>query len=612
MNICGVTLGFNFSGFQLIYVCVACFMWICSLLFSLEYMKHYENKKRYYIFMIATWFATVGVLASTNFLTTFIFFEIMSFTSYLLVIHEETPGPMRAGETYLAVAVIGGMVMLMGLFLLYDALGTLSFDGLDAVAKFALESGQTTEGRLFAAGLCILFGFGAKAGMVPLHIWLPKAHPIAPAPASALLSGILTKAGIFGAIVISVNLFFENVTWGVMMATIGIVTMFLGALLGVFSVNLKRTLACSSVSQIGFITLGIGMICLLGPENALASRGTFLHMLNHSMIKLLLFSAAGVVYMNLHHLELNDIRGYGRKKPLLLVLFAIGAASISGVPGTSGYISKTLLHESIVEFIEHAEHIGLEKLAGLFHVYEIVFLITGGMTLCYMLKLFICLFIGKNANPALQAKYDEKTKYMSVLSSACLIAPAALLTVMGITAYRTMNLMAEIARFFLHGYAAEHEVHYFVWTCIKGSCISVTVGLVLYFLVVDKLLIKKKKNGDLVCAEYVDAWPKKLDLEELVYRPLIKLLLSPGIFKYIDALPDKTAEFFSQVAFKQWNKESKRFSFKSWYHESSGGKALKSFHEAYLSARDSMSFGLLLAAGGLAIFLIYMLINWVA
>ena len=133
--------------------------------------------------------------------------------------------------------------------------------------------------------------------MFPLHIWLPKAHPVAPAPASALLSGILTKSGVFGILVIARNLFRADVAWGDAVLFLGVVTMVLGAVLAVFSVDLKRTLACSSMSQIGFILVGVAMQGLLSGENALAAWGTILHMLNHSLIKLVLFVAAGVVYM---------------------------------------------------------------------------------------------------------------------------------------------------------------------------------------------------------------------------------------------------------------------------------------------------------------------------
>ena len=180
--------------------------------------------------------------------------------------------------------------------------------------------------------------------------------------------------------------------------------MFGGALLAVFSVDLKRTLACSSMSQIGFILVGVGMMELLGTENALAVRGTILHMVNHSMIKLILFMAAGVIYMNLHALNLNEIQGFGRRKPLLKGIFLAGALSIGGIPGFSGYISKTLLHESIVEYaIELSAH---GEPSRWIHAVEWVFLITGGMTLAYMTKLFVAIFIEKH--PFEQEKYKKK------------------------------------------------------------------------------------------------------------------------------------------------------------------------------------------------------------
>ena len=176
------------------------------------------------------------------------------------------------------------------------------------------------RGSLYVAGGCALVGFGAKAGMFPLHIWLPKAHPVAPAPASALLSGILTKSGVFGVLILCRYLFWTELPWNTVVLALGVVTMVLGAVLALFSVDLKRTLACSSMSQIGFILVGTAMQGFLNGENALAAWGTVLHMLNHSLIKLVLFVAAGVVYLGTHSLNLNDIRGWGRNKPVLKVL----------------------------------------------------------------------------------------------------------------------------------------------------------------------------------------------------------------------------------------------------------------------------------------------------
>lgn len=279
-------LSFEADGFRALYALIAAFMWFCTTAFSEEYLGHYRNRNRYYLFTLLTCGATVGVFLSAELLTTFIFFEIMSFTSYVMVIHDENPSAMRAGQTYLAVAVLGGMVMLMGLFLLRTLTGTLAISQLkDACAALPKEKRPT----LYLAGALMLFGFGAKAGMYPLHIWLPKAHPVAPAPASALLSGILTKAGIFGVLVLSCQVFLHDKAWGIAILTLGVLTMFTGAVIAVFSINLKRTLACSSVSQIGFILVGVGMQCLLGEENTLAVWGTELHMINHSLLKLVLF-----------------------------------------------------------------------------------------------------------------------------------------------------------------------------------------------------------------------------------------------------------------------------------------------------------------------------------
>lgn len=431
------------DGFRVLYGCIAAFMWMMTGIFSREYFAHYRNRNRYYFFYLLTLGATLGVFLSGDFYTTFIFFELMSLTSYVWVVHDEKPAAMKAGEIYLAIAIIGGLVMLMGLFLLYDAAGTLRMSELYTAVAAVSAQKQT---QLYAAGLCMLFGFGAKAGMFPLHIWLPKAHPVAPAPASALLSGILTKTGVFGVLAVCTEIFRYDPQWGKLVLYLGVITMFGGALLAVFSIDLKRTLACSSMSQIGFILVGAGMLELLGEENALAVRGTILHMVNHSIIKLVLFMAAGVVYMNLHQLDLNDIRGFGRRKPFLKGVFLMGALSIGGIPGWSGYVSKTLLHESIVEYTEELAVHG-EPLLWI-HAIEWLFLFTGGMTIAYMTKLFIAVFVEEH--PVRQKEFDEKKYYMNGESIFALLTPAVLLVLMGFFPYLTMNRIADQARGFLH------------------------------------------------------------------------------------------------------------------------------------------------------------------
>lgn len=522
-EICGLGMTFTLEGFRIIYGVVAALMWMMATLLSKEYFAHHENRNRFYLFLLLTLGATMGVFLSADLFTTFIFFEIMSFTSYVWVAQEENAPSLRAAATYLAVAVLGGLVMLMGLFILYHEFGTL-----DMASLRTLADGMEDRRVLYSAGVCMLVGFGAKAGAFPLHIWLPKAHPVAPAPASALLSGILTKTGIFGVLVVSCGLFLHDVKWGVLILTIGVLTMFGGALLAVFSIDLKRTLACSSMSQIGFIMVGIGMQGLLGHHNELAVHGTLLHMVNHSMIKLVLFLAAGVIYMNAHALDLNKIRGFGRKKNALKVIFLIGALTIGGIPMFGGYISKTLLHESIV-------HYGS---AFAIKAVEYIFLFSGGLTLAYMTKLFVAIFVEENADEELQKKYDAKKVYMNLESKIALGGSALILFVWGLFPHAIMDKVAALGQEFMYLHEEGHAVHYLAWVNLKGAVISIIIGSIVYLFFIRKVLMR---NNEQHVKQYVNIWPVWLDLEDVIYRPLLLKILpvvTGVIFRVFDSVLD--------------------------------------------------------------------------
>ena len=489
-GLCGLGLSWTLDGFRRIYAVVCAVLWAGTLCFSEEYFAHYHRRNRYYFFNLMTLGAAMGVFLSADLGTTFVFFEVMSFTSYAWVAHDETASALRAAETYLAVAVIGGMTALMGLFLLWHELGTLEIAALRAAAEGA------NRAVLYAASGCLLAGFGAKAGMFPLHIWLPKAHPVAPAPASALLSGLLTKTGVFGVLIVCAQILPGDHAWGLLVLMLGTVTMLLGAVEALFSTDLKRTLACSSMSQIGFILVGAGSMCLLGEENALAARGTLLHMVNHSLFKLVLFLCAGVVYQNLHQLNLNDIRGFGRRKPLLHFCFLMGALGIGGIPLWSGYISKTLLHE------------GLLELGGAYRIVEWIFLLSGGLTLAYMTRLYVCLFWQRH--PTRQKEFDAMGQGMGWRSGLTLALCALAIPVLGTSG--AMDAIANLGAGFLTGAVAE-PVRYFAWANLRGALISVVLGAAVYLLPGRTWLQKKG------C--YPDRWPAWLDLEDRVYRPVI-------------------------------------------------------------------------------------------
>ena len=508
---CGNGIYFKAGGLRTVMATLAAFMWVMTALASPEYFSGARANGRYFLFYLWTLGALEGVFLAADLMTLFVFFEIMSFTSYVWVVQNETPEAIRASETYLFIAVIGGLTMLMGLFLLDNAVGKLSFENI-------VEKAPEMSMRLrYTVGICALIGFGAKAGMFPLHIWLPKAHPVAPAPASALLSGILTKSGVFGIIGISCWLFDSVPDWGNLLLVPAVITMFLGAVLAVFSVDLKRTLACSSMSQIGFILTGVSMCVLLGEHGSIAACGAVLHILNHSLIKLTLFVAAGVVYFNVHSLDLNDVRGFGKDKPLLKLAFLSGACSIAGIPGFGGYISKTLLHEGIVEYCEHLTEHGLS--AAPYRAVEWIFLLSGGLTLAYMTRLFYIIFVAEKPE-----HQHQKPPYMTPMTGAVLAIGGLLMPLLGLTPHLTMDKIAAYALPFFRREPMAHAVNYFSLGNLKGAAISITIG-VLVFLFVGMKWLTRKEDGVEV---YRNVWPRGLDLEDAVYRPALRGLSFVG------------------------------------------------------------------------------------
>ena len=508
-EICGRGIYFRVDEFRALYGILAAFCWTVSAAFALWYMKGEENRGRYFFYTLLTLGATLGVFYAAEFYTLFIFFEVMSLASYLWVVHEETGEVVRASKTYLAVAVIGGLVMLMGIFLLESNLGTLN---LQDIAK--LDLSLFNQKQLRIAGFCLLFGFGAKAGAFPLHIWLPKAHPVAPAPASALLSGILTKAGMYGILLLTGRVFIGDTRFGQTLLTVAICTMMIGSLGALVSVDMKHILACSSVSQIGFMLAGTGTMCILDREQWLAVQGTMLHMANHSLFKLVLFLCAGIVVRNLHTRDLNKLRGFGVGRPWFMVIFLIAALGIAGIPGLSGFVSKSMLHESLV-LCYHESGLIYYKIA------EILFLIAGGCTLAYMLKLFLILFFRKPSKEV-EAFNQTKKAYLPLSLKILLSIPAAVIYLAGTLPEYLMFPLSERAAKLTEYMPAEETFRTFTAENVKGAVISCTIGLLLWWFVVKKLIEKRVSKNEMV---YINRFPAKLDLENAMYRPILLTFL---------------------------------------------------------------------------------------
>jgi hydrogenase-4 component B len=277
------------------------------------------------------------------------------------------------------------------------------------------------------------------------------------------------------------------------------------------------------MSQIGFILTGTAVTVLMGAVGEkeavmTALAGTVQHMVNHSLLKLTLFMCAGVVVMNLHSLTLDEIRGWGRNKTPLKIAFALGGLGISGVPLFNGYISKTLLHEGIVEAIHvmsEAHEFGLStinaviagNISNILKIGEWIFLFSGGLTFAYMLKLFICIFVEMNRDEDVQERYESSTKCMNPVSTAAILGSSLFMVILGMPPVTKREIAFALGENEILEFAA------FTPENLKGSAISLVIGALVYLTVVRHLLYRE--------GAYVNRWPEKLDLEEGLYRPAL-------------------------------------------------------------------------------------------
>lgn len=512
----GLGIYLKMDGFRAIFVVMAAFLWLAVSLIASDYFRNSRNMNRYRFFHLVTLSATIGVFLSADLFTLYVFFEAMTFASFVLVIHNEKPDSIRAAKIYIFFGIIGGMAALLGIILLQSITGSLEFESINQAIRQ-----MTDKTKLLLPGLLIFSGFAVKAGIFPVHVTLPEAYPAAPAPAAALLSGILSKTGVFGIIIISMYVFYHDTAWGWLSLILGMATMIAGALIAIFSINMRKLLAGSSISQIGFILLGIGLANLLGTQNAMAVRGSLLHMVNHSLIKLNLFLIAGIISMNTGEQDLNKIRGFGKGKPLMHICFLSAWFAIAGLPMFCGYVSKTLLHESISEYVQLLADKGLDT--SMLQIAEVVFIVAGGMTLAYIMKLYAAIFWEENEDPGRQREFELLNgRYIHKKSSAALLASAIFLPILG-SFTKMMDGIADLGQGFMLGRPPEHTVHYFTRVNLKGSLYTVIVGTIIYFLFIRIFLIKRTNQKTPI---YIDCWPSWLNLNDRLYIPLALMTVS--------------------------------------------------------------------------------------
>jgi len=302
--------------------------------YSIRYMERDTGVSLYYTLLLAMLSGMLGVVFAGDFFTLFVFWELMCVASYVLVsFRKERWEPVEAGFKYIAMSAAGSASILYGMAILYGLTGTLNFAQLSSIM-----TGEAADFWSYLSLAFILIGFGVKAAIFPLHMWLPDAHPAAPSPVSALLSGIMIKTGAYAIIRFLFMIFPISVfSWQTALAILAILTMTYGNLAALLQSDIKRLLAYSSIAQMGYIFFAVSTATSYGLTAGL------MHIMNHALLKGLLFLCAGAFIFRAETRSLEELRGIGHRMPVTGVIFVIAALAISGIPPLNGFVSEFMI-----------------------------------------------------------------------------------------------------------------------------------------------------------------------------------------------------------------------------------------------------------------------------
>ena len=329
-----ITIFFRVDGLSAVFIVLVSVLWIGIDVYSRSYLTDERFDTRYYVLLFVVMGSLLGLALAGNIITFFLFFEIMTFSAFPLICHDRTAASIKAATIYIAYSIFGSTTALLGIVLLNSSMDITVFvaGGLPDI-RYA-----ENETRIAVALLLMLFGFGCKAGMYPLHAWLPIAHPVAPAPISAALSALLTKAGVFGilrTVYYLMGFEFMRHTWmHYLWLGVAVGTVFIGSMLAIREPMLKKRLAYSSISQISYVLFGLAILDPRGFE------GAILQLVFHAFAKCILFLCAGAIIHQTGCTHVGDLKGVGRRMPVVMWCFTLSSLSLIGIPPMGGFLSK--------------------------------------------------------------------------------------------------------------------------------------------------------------------------------------------------------------------------------------------------------------------------------
>ncbi|HCI74207.1 MAG TPA: proton-conducting membrane transporter [Lachnospiraceae bacterium] len=394
-----VTLTFALDAVGRFFLAAVLILYTCAAFYSMEYMKMEEDIPQFFGFFYVSLGALIAVCAADNLATVYLAFEMATLTTVPLVLHERTKAAVSAGLKYLFYSIGGALMGLFGVFFVYYyGMAGKSFV-LGGFLDKAAAAGH--EKVLLAAVMVAIIGFGTKAGMYPMHGWLPTAHPIAPAPASALLSGIIAKAGVIAVIRLVyycvgadfIRGTYVQYAWMIL----AMLTIFMGSMMAFLQKNMKKRLAYSTVSQISYIMLALSLLSEGGVKGAL------LHVMSHAASKGCLFLCAGVFIYKLGKRGVDELAGVGRQMPVVMWCFLIASLSLVGIPPMGGFLSKWVIALNVADD-------GMKILSVL---PVVVLLISAMLTAGYLFPVaFRAFFPGKDA--VVSVEKEEPNALMTV------------------------------------------------------------------------------------------------------------------------------------------------------------------------------------------------------
>ncbi|MCZ7638881.1 MAG: hydrogenase 4 subunit B [Verrucomicrobia bacterium] len=402
-------------------------------LYSLGYARGYFGRKN--VGVLGALFnllalATTLVVAAESFWLFLIGWELMALTAYCLVSFEhEHAETRRAGVLYFIMSHLDAVCIILGFFLLFQTSGDASFAGLHDVGA------RMSPARRDTAFVLFLVGFGIKAGIVPLHTWLPAAHPVAPSNVSAFMSGVLIKTGIYGFTRVVLDfLGTPPLWWGVTVLTVGTASAVLGVLYALMEHDLKRLLAYHSIENIGIILMGLGaaLLFLHAGHPLLAALGlvaALYHTLNHAVFKGLLFLGAGAVLHATGTRNMEEMGGLAKRMPHTAVCFLVGAVAISALPPLNGFVSEWLTYQALLRGFSTTE--SLVRL--LFPLSGALLALTGALAAACFVKAFGITFLAQPRSEHAARAHEAAPAMrlgMALLAAACAVLglfPALLL-----------------------------------------------------------------------------------------------------------------------------------------------------------------------------------------